>query len=55
MQQKVVTVTSFSLQKQKKCKDCRRGGRVDRWRNKGEREMEDEGEEMGDGGEWKEK
>jgi hypothetical protein len=30
-----------------------RGGGFDRWRRKGEREMEDEGEERGDGGEWR--
>ncbi len=38
------------LLKQKKCKDCGRGGRVDRWRRKrkGERKIEDEGEERGD-------
>jgi hypothetical protein len=38
-----VTVTVTVL-KQKKFKDCRRRGGVDRWRRKGELEMEDEGE-----------
>ncbi len=43
-------VRSLPLLKQKECKDCRREGGVDIWRRKGEREMEDEGEER-----WKEK
>ncbi len=43
--QKIVTVISLPLLRQKKCKDCRRGGGVDRWRRKGGREMDDEREE----------
>jgi hypothetical protein len=42
-------VTSLPLLTQKKCKDCRRGGGVNRWRRKGEREMEAEGGERGEG------
>jgi hypothetical protein len=45
----VTLFISLPLLTQKKCKDCRRGGGVNRWRRKGEREMEAEGEERGEG------